>query len=253
MNQLVAIRRRRSAGTLIVAIVGTVALLTSLLPARARAQAATAPAPGAKPAEPPAKAAEAASKPAQPAKPAQAKAPEPPLEQQRKVDGVYTKHSNWLSFRFGYAKRSGDLNGDGYVGYGIGYTRMINSKYAFAAGVGHDVVGHFGPQLDIAVPFAAEFQRHYKWNSSIRPFVGIGGGYYFRKFYRTGTDYNTTTTGGPHFSFGFTSAIDAKHVIGLETRVARIQGREGITNPTFGPGTAHETIWTIKLSWALVY
>jgi hypothetical protein len=251
VNEFVAIQRRVSAARAIVATVATVALLSGLTPAPARAQADTkpaapAPATTAKPAEA-AKAAEPAAKPAPP------KSPEPSPAAQQKVDGVYTKHSNWLSFRFGYAKRTGDLNGDGYVGYGIGYTRMISSKYAFAAGVGHDIVGHFGPQIDIAVPFVAEFQRHYKWNSSVRPFVGLGGGYYFRKYYRTGTEYNTTTTGGPHLSFGFTSALDAKHVIGLETRVARIGGRPGITNPTFGPEKDHETIWTIKVSWALVY
>ena len=246
MNQFVAMRRRVSAAG---AIVVTVALLSGLTPARARAQADT------KPAEP-VKAVEPAAKPAKPAKsskPAKAKAPEPSLEEQRTIDGVYTKQSNWLSFRFGYAKRSGDLTGDGYVGYGVGYSRMISRKYAFAAGVGHEIVGHFGPQLDVAVPFTAEFQRHYKWNSSVRPFIGIGGGYYFRKFYRTGTEYNTTTTGGPHVSLGFTSALDARHVIGIETRIARLQGRPGIVNPTFGPGEANETIWTVKLSWALVY
>jgi hypothetical protein len=263
VNQFVAIWRRVSAASAIVAIVATVALLSGSMPAPARAQADQKPAepapsasdtaavPG-KPAESTTKSAKPAKTP-KPAKPAKTKAAEPSLEEQRAIDGAYTKQSNWLSFRFGYAKRSGDLNGDGFVGYGVGYTHMMTRKYAFAAGVGHDVVGHFGSQLDVAVPFTVEFQRHYKWSSTLRPFIGIGGGYYFRKFYRTGTDYNTTTTGGPHLSVGFTSALDARHVIGFETRVARIQGRPGILNSTFGPGEANETIWTVKLSWALVY
>jgi hypothetical protein len=255
VNQFVAVRRRASVVSAVVTLTATAALLSGLLAGRACAQ--TEP----KPAEPVPAAAEKAAAPAgKPAKapkaakaPKPAKPPEPSLEQQRSVDGVYAKHSNWLSLRIGYAKRTGDLNGDGSVAYGVGYAHMMTNKYAFAAGLAHEIVGHFGSQIDEAVPFTAEFQRHYKWNSSVRPYLGLGGGFYFRKFYRTGGEYNTTTTGGPHVSHGFTSAIDQKHVLGLETRVARIQGRPGVVNPTFGPGQETETIWTVKLSWALVY
>ena len=184
---------------------------------------------------------------------AKTKEPEKPYEEQKKEDGVYAKSSNWISFRFGYAKRSGDLTGDGLIGYGIGFQHMLSRKYAFAAGVGQDIVGHFGPELDEAVPFTAEFQRHYKWNTAVRPYVGLGGGFYLRKNYRTGGEYNTTTTGGPHLSLGFTSALDERHVIGFEVRVASLKGRSGIVNPTFGPDEGTETIWTAKVSWALVY
>jgi hypothetical protein len=186
-------------------------------------------------------------------KAAKTKEPEKSWEEQKKEDGIYAKGSNWLSLRFGYAKRTGELAGDGMVGYGVGYQHMISRKYAFAAGVGHDIVGHFAGQLDEAVPFTAEFQRYSRWKTSVRPYVGLGGGFYLRKNYRTGTDYTTTTTGGPHVSVGFTSELDANHAIGFEVRVARIKGREGIVNPTFGPGVANETIWTAKVSWALVY
>lgn len=198
----------------------------------------------------------AAAKPAKTPKPAKekpVKAPEKSFEEMKKEDGVYAKGSNWLSLRFGWAKRIGDLAGDGFVGYGLGYQHMISRRFAFGAGVGHDVVGHFGQQIDEAVPFTAEFQRHFRWKSVVRPYVGLGGGYYLRKNYRTGSEYTTTATGGPHVSLGFTSALDDKHVLGLEARVARLQGRTGVVNPTFGPGENTETMWTIKASWALVY
>ncbi|HEY6193691.1 MAG TPA: hypothetical protein VI504_01500 [Candidatus Eisenbacteria bacterium] len=194
-----------------------------------------------------------APKPPKAPKVAKTQEPEKSYEEQKKEDGVYAKRSNWLSFRFGYAKRSGDLTGDGLVGYGIGFQHMLSRKYAFAAGAGQDIVGHFGGQLDEAVPFTGEFQRHYKWNTAVRPYVGIGGGFYLRKTYRTQGEYNTTTTGGPHLSLGFTSALDERHVIGFEARVASLKGRPGIVNPTFGPGEDTETIWTAKLIWALVY
>jgi len=150
-------------------------------------------------------------------------------------------------------RRTGELSGDGFIGYGISYTRMLSKKYAFAAGINHDIVGHFADQIDVSVPFTGEFQRVFKTGADMRSYVGLGGGYYFRKFYRTGTEYNTTAAGGAHVSIGLASQLDDKHVVGFDTRVAWVQGRPGITNPTFGPGTDTETIWTAKLTWALVY
>ena len=176
-----------------------------------------------------------------------------PYEERRKEDGVYAKGANWLGLRFGYANRTGETSGDGFIGYGISYTRMLSNRYAFAAGINHDIVGHFADQIDVSVPFTGEFQRVFKMGSEMRPYIGLGGGYYFRKYYRTGTEYNTTTTGGAHVSIGLTSQLDDKHVVGFETRVAWLKGRPGITNPTFGVGTDTETIWTAKITWALVY
>ena len=171
----------------------------------------------------------------------------------RKEDGVYAKGANWLGLRFGYANRTGETSGDGFIGYGMSYTRMLSNHYAFAAGINHDIVGHFADQIDVSVPFTGEFQRVFKMGSEMRPYIGLGGGYYFRKYYRTGTEYNTTTAGGGHVSIGLTSQLDDKHVVGFETRVAWVSSRPGITNPTFGTSTSTETIWTAKLTWALVY
>ena len=194
-----------------------------------------------------------ASKPKAPKAAAAAAVAAPSYEERRKVDGVYAKGANWLGLRFGYANRTGELSGDGFIGYGVSYTRMLSKKYAFAAGINHDIVGHFADQIDVSVPFTGEFQRVFKTGADMRSYVGLGGGYYFRKFYRTGTEYNTTAAGGAHVSIGLASQLDDKHVVGFETRVAWVQGRPGITNPTFGPGTDTETIWTAKLTWALVY
>lgn len=242
MNQFVPSLRRVSAA--VVAIM----LLSALSPALSRAQS------DAKPADPAAATGKAADagKTAKVAKEKPAKAPEKSFEEQKKEDGVYMKGSDWISGRFGWAKRTGEFNGDGLVGYGVGYQHMINRRLAFAAGANHDVVGHFGPHLDQTVSFTGEFQRHFRWKSGVRPYIGLGGGYYVEKYYRTGDDH-TSTTGGPHLSLGFTSQIDDRHVIGLEMRGARLKGRPGITNPTFGPQDDSEIIWTIKGSWAIAY
>ena len=178
---------------------------------------------------------------------------EAPYEERRKADGVYAKGANWIGFRFGYANRTGDLSGDGSIGYGINWTKMLSKRSAFAASLNHDIVGHFAKQIDESVPITGEFQRVFNWSGDMRPYLGVGGGFYYRKFYRTGNDYNTTTTGGAHVSVGLTSQLDDKHVVGLETRVAWLKGRPGVVNPTFGPGEDTETIWTVKLTWALVY
>jgi hypothetical protein len=181
------------------------------------------------------------SKPKATKAPKPAKPPEPSMEERRKVDGVYAKGSSWLQLRLGYAKRTGDLSGDGSVGYGMAFQRMIGKKYAFAAGIDHVVVGHFAKQIDESVPFTVEFRRMFAWAGEMRPYVGVGGGFYYRKFYRTGDEYNTTTTDGVHVSIGLTSQLDDRHVIGFETRVAFLQGRPGV-NPTFGAGEDTETI-----------
>lgn len=257
MNQFVASTRRA------VALLAALALLSALTPAFSRAQSDAKPADPAVPAatEKAADSGKKAVKPAKaPAKPKaekpkaekKAKAPEKSLEEQKKEDGVYMKGNDWISARFGWAKRAGQFNGDGLVGYGIGYQHMISPRLAFAVHANHDVVGHFGPHLDEAVSFTGEFQRHFRWKGALRPYIGLGGGFYAEKYYRSGDD-RTSTTGGPHLSLGFTSAIDDKHVIGLEIRGARLDGRPGITNPTFGTGEDAELIWTIKGSWSLAY
>lgn len=255
MNQSVANLRRAAA------VLAAFALLSGLMPALSRAQSEAKPVDAAAAdstatvAAPAATTAPAAvtGKPAKAPKLARVKPPQKSFDERKKEDGVHAAGSNWLSLRFGYAKRSGELSGQGLVGYGVAYQHMMTNKYAFAAGVGHDVVGHFGSQIDDAVPFTGEFQRHYRWKSAMRPYVGLGGGFYLRKQYRTGKDYTTTTTGGPHVSVGFNSPLDDNHAIGFEARVARLQGSPGIVNPAFGPGEETETIWTAKVIWALVY
>lgn len=184
-----------------------------------------------------------------------AKAPKPPeksFEVQKKEDGVWVKRGNWIGVRAGYAKRGGGSSGDGLVGYGVSYQRMLSRNTSFNASIQHDVVGHLGNSYEYDVPMTIEFQRHYRWSPTLRPFIGLGGGYHWRKFYRTGPDYGGAPTSGWQVSFGANTPLDDRHVLGFETRIAIVPGR-GTVNPVFGPDDDQSTLWSAKLTWSMGY
>jgi hypothetical protein len=192
-----------------------------------------------------------APKPAKPARP-----PKPPaksLEEQRKEDGVWTRGNNWLSLRAGYAKSTVVNTGDGLVGYGMAYQHMLNGRWSLGGAVQHDLLGHMGHSTEISVPFTLELARHFKWNTAIRPYVGVGGGYYFHKYYRTGTDDTGAPGNGMYVTLGANLPLNDHHVLGLDTRISFVSGREGVVNPVFGPEVASQTLYSVKLNWALVY
>ena len=207
--------------------------------------AAATPAPAAKPTP--------AAKPAKAPKPPRARKPRPSREELVKADGTWAQGTNWLTLRAGYAKRTGDAVGQGLVGYGVAWRRMLTNRWALDAGIDHDVVGHFDTRIDEAVPFTVGLTRHFKWNTSLRPYAGAGGGYYFRKFYRTGSEDNTTTTSGFYVAFGANAPLDDRHLLGVEARVHVLRAHEGVTNPVFGVAKSDEVMWTLKASWALAY
>lgn len=207
-----------------------------VLPAPVLAQDATAEAP-----------ADSAATEATEAKPA-----EKSFEEQKKEDGLWVKRGNWIGVRAGYAKRAGGKSGDGLFGYGISYQRMLTRVYSLNAAVQHDVIGHLGNALEYDIPMTLEFQRHFGRSSALRPFVGLGAGYHWRKFYRTVDDYGGAPVSGWHVSLGANAPLDDRHVLGFETRIAVIPGR-GTVNPVFGPDSDQNTLWSAKLTWALGY
>jgi hypothetical protein len=50
--------------------------------------------------------------------------------------------------------------------------------------------------------------------------VGLGGGYYFHKYYRTAPDYTGAPGAGYFISLGTNLPLDDRHLIGLDTRVS---------------------------------
>jgi hypothetical protein len=181
------------------------------------------------------------------------KAPEKSYEEQKAEDGMWAKRTNWVSFRAGYAKNSNVNAGDGMFGYGVAYQRMISKKWSFGGSVQHDILGQLGVASEIAVPFTLEMQRHYKWHTAMRPYLGFGGGYYFHKYYRTGDSYGGAPGSGFFIDGGTNVPLDGNHLIGLDTRVSFVNGRTGIVNPVFGGEKATQIFYSIKLNWALAY
>ena len=191
--------------------------------------------------------------PKSPKAPKPPKPPEKSREEQIKDDGVWAKGSNWMGLRAGYAKSTVQNTGDALVGYGMSYRHMMNRQWSFGGAVQHDLVGHRGASSEISVPFTLELARHFKWDTAIRPYVGIGGGYYWHKYYRTGTNDTGAPGSGGYVTVGFDLPLSDRHVLGLDTRVSSVSGRTGVANPVFGAEKASQTLVSVKLTWAMVY
>jgi outer membrane protein W len=187
----------------------------------------------------------------QPVKPA--RPPEKTYAEQRAEDGPWAKRTNWVSVRAGYAKSTAENGGDGLAGYGVAYQHMINSRWSFGGAVQHDLVGHLSNSYEVSVPMTVELARHFRWKSAFHPYVGLGGGYYFHKYYRTGGDDTGAPGAGTYVTLGGNMPVDDRHLIGLDARISFVSGRDGVTNPVFGPEKATETLWSVKLNWALAY
>ena len=225
-----------------------VAILIVAVPARAEDAPKTAAAPKV---EAP-KTAATAKKP-KVAKVKKAKPVEKSIEEQKKEDGLWAKRTNWLSLRAGYAKAASKNSGDAVGGYGLAYQRMLNRNWSFGASVSHDVLGHLANSYEIAVPMTVELDRHFRWKTAFHPYIGAGAGYYFHKYYRTNSDYTGAPAAGYSLAFGGNVPLDDKHLIGIDTRVHFLGGRDGVVNTVFGPEQSNETLWTVKLNWAMGY
>jgi hypothetical protein len=197
-----------------------------------------------------------AAKSAKAEKPAATPKPRPvekPYAERRAEDGPWARGANWMGFTAGYARAGGKSAGDALGGYGVTYTHMLSNRWSFGAQIRHEVLGHLGNSYEMSVPMTAEFTRHYKWKTAFRPYLGIGGGYYFHKYTRTGSDYTGSPGGGWHLSFGNNLPLDDRHLLGLDARVGFVRGRgENVVNPVFGPEKETMTQWSVKLNWAIV-
>ena len=193
----------------------------------------------------------------------------------RADDDPWDKGSQWLTIRAGYANAGnrqigeGEMlrgedayieTGGGSLGYGFGYQRMLNKRWALGLFVQHDLLEKVAAFSDIEISTTAELTRHYSWQSTIRPYLGIGGGVFHRKLYRTEDD-SDETVGGATLCTGANAAIGGSQLLGLDIRYARLW--EG--SVTWGhldesgnfvaeeEEKLFESHWSVKLGWSLTY
>jgi len=170
----------------------------------------------------------------------------------------------WMSFRVGMARSLAPDAPDGSVGGGIGFSRMISGlhiwrftplrRWSFGGYVQVDQIGRFGNASEIEVPLTAELVRHYQWGTPyLRPYLGLGGGAFFRKLYRTGADVAPRPRVGGYLVVGANAPINSNRVIGVDLRFARVDGDNGGVNPVFGVGKNPVTHWGMKLNYAITY
>lgn len=195
----------------------------------------------------------ARAKAAKPAKAPKVKKPQLSREEDLKKNGSWARGGNWISLRAGYAKMSTPTAANGFVGYGMAYQRNLTSRYGLQASVHHEILGAQNLAKEISVPMTVGFVRHMDWKTSLRPYVGAGGGYYFRKYYRSGTDYGGAPASGWYLNGGFNLPIAERKLFGVDARVSFVDGRAGVRNPVFGDENESETQWSVKLNWALAY
>jgi hypothetical protein len=191
-------------------------------------------------------------------------------------DDLWAPGRNWLSLRAGYAKASGELNGDGGIGYGFGFSHLFHpyklykwtflKQFSIGAYVHHEVLDHFQSSVEVEVPATVELVRYFKWNTALKPYLGYGMGAFYRKAYRTGAD-NRTTDVGSYWTFGANAPIGGRQLLGFDGRLISVDSGWIPPDPVFGQGTAvpietlegpdferkNGTHWSAKINYTIVY
>ena len=175
----------------------------------------------------------------------------------------WASRRQWLSFRAGYAKSGTEDAANGSVGGGIGYSRMLSRMKIYKwtlfksfslGGYAHiEQLGRFGNAAEIEVPITLELVRHFRWGSPyVHPYLGVGGGAFYRKLYRSGDDIGVMRS-GKYLVLGVNSPIDGTNVLGLDLRLVKLDATNVRVNPVFGAGDNNATHWSVKINYAVTY
>ena len=178
------------------------------------------------------------------------------------ADDPWNAGANWLTVRAGFAKSTVDNSGQGGAGYAFGFRRMLSpvkvlrwrmfKGYSLGAFFQHDAVTHFGEAVEIEMPMTVELVRHYRWKTALRPYLGVGGGAFYQKTYRTGDDVAAMNTGG-YVTLGADAPIASNRMLGVDFRLARVSTEYDRPNPVFGTGNPKANHWSFKLGYTMAY
>ena len=168
------------------------------------------------------------------------------------IDEPWQKGSRWVSFRAGYAKslEGGAPNAMG--GYGFGLSRMLSDRVSLGFFIHHELLGKYGGAAQIEIPITAEYAFHLRWNTPLRPYVGMGVGAFYHKIYRSGAD-RTEMQPAAIFKFGADAPLDARNLIGMDARLAAVASDDETVDPVFGKSKPSSLRWSIKLNYSRVF
>jgi hypothetical protein len=166
----------------------------------------------------------------------------------RAADDAWSDDVRWISVRAGSARSGARFAPEGGFGYGFGYTWFLAKEVSWSANVQHDLLGRVAGAAEIEVPITVEFDKHFAFSATARPYLGGGWGAIYHKTYRTGLD----TSGfrqGIYLATGANAALNASSLIGVDFRIMLEQDTRSI-NPSFPDVHASDTRWSLKLSYS---
>ena len=168
--------------------------------------------------------------------------------------GAWDGGALWITLRAGYNQASYRTAGNGSVGYGFGFTRMLNGAWGLSGITERNVLGQFGDATESEIPFTLELDRHVKMSDQFQLYFGAGGGVYYHKFTNTTADYSDVRSGGL-LSAGGNIMVSKHSLFGLDGRMAWVSTKTPApeTNPVFGPQQSSTTRWGVKATWSVTY
>jgi hypothetical protein len=156
--------------------------------------------------------------------------------------------ANWMSFRIGSATSTVKNAPDANIAVGFGMYHFLNRRWAGAFHADLDVLGRFGGGSEMELPLTLEMTRHMDWKTStMRPYLGLGTGVWFHRYYRTGDD-EAEVRPGIYLSTGVNSPIGARSMLGMDVRLT-FQGSAASDNPMFPNEESTAFHWSLKLNY----
>jgi hypothetical protein len=168
------------------------------------------------------------------------------------IDQPWQKGAEWAAFRIGYAKslEGGAPNGMG--GLGFGFSHMLSNRVDLGFYIHYELLGKFGAASEIEIPITAEYAYYLRWNTPLRPYVGLGVGAFYHKIYRSGADRDDILP-ATVFKFGADAPLDPHNVLGLDARIAVVTNDDPTVDPVFGTPKFATERWSVKLCYSRVF
>ncbi len=167
-------------------------------------------------------------------------------------EGMWSKGSQWISLKAGYAKSSVRDAADGNVGFGVGYTRFFFPNWALGLQVHYEVLGRYSGPAEVEMPITVEAARHFNWPTQAKPYAGWGGGIFLHeyKFTQPGEESERDTRPGGYLLGGINVPVTLHSLLGVEGRMVVEMGAEN-DNPVFPSVDDRAIHWSVKLDYSL--